>query len=122
MYPKFGMLVAGSLLSFRYVYNVLINCFFYKPIPQDKLIKIMGSKSNYYRLVKRSRLFSGKNTDSLNTLTLVFIMVGVVKGVFISFAVLAVCFRFERVCVWERLCVRLVCLFVLLSSMYVIVQ
>lgn len=57
--------------------------------------------------MKRSVLFSGKNTDSLNTLTLVFIMVGVVKGVFISFTLLAVCFRFERVYVWERLCVRL---------------
>lgn len=28
MYPKFGMLVADSLLSFRYVYNVLIKLFF----------------------------------------------------------------------------------------------
>lgn len=40
-------------------------------------------------------LFPGRSTDNLSTLSMVFIMVGVVKGVFICFALIAVCFRFE---------------------------
>lgn len=35
-----------------------------------------------------------KNKDNLSTLTMVFILVGVVKGVFICFAVVAVCYRY----------------------------
>lgn len=34
------------------------------------------------------------NTDNLSTLSMVFIMVGVVKGVFICFAFMAVCYRY----------------------------
>lgn len=34
------------------------------------------------------------NTDNLGTLSMVFILVGVVKGVFICFAVVAVCYRY----------------------------
>lgn len=38
--------------------------------------------------------FPGSRTDNLSTLTMVFIMVGVVKGVFICFALIAVCYRY----------------------------
>lgn len=39
--------------------------------------------------------FAGSNnSDNLETLTMVFILVGVVKGVFICFAVVAVCYRY----------------------------
>lgn len=39
--------------------------------------------------------FAGNNnSDNLETLTMVFILVGVVKGVFICFAVVAVCYRY----------------------------
>lgn len=41
--------------------------------------------------------FTGTNDPgNLNTLTMVFILVGVVKGVFICFAVVAVCYRYSR--------------------------
>lgn len=39
-----------------------------------------------------------KNTDNLSTLSMVFILVGVVKGVFICFAVVAVCYRYWVSC------------------------
>lgn len=47
------------------------------------------------RIFDKGLLITGRSTDNLSTLTMVFIMVGVVKGVFISFALIAVCFRFE---------------------------
>lgn len=45
-------------------------------------------------LVEHICLIGDNNTDNLSTLTMVFILVGVVKGVFICFALVAVCYRY----------------------------
>lgn len=41
------------------------------------------------------QIAGANNTGNLSTLTMVFILVGVVKGVFICFAVVAVCYRYS---------------------------
>jgi heme/copper-type cytochrome/quinol oxidase subunit 2 len=38
---------------------------------------------------------TGGESKNLTTLTMVFILVGVVKGVFICFALMAVCYRYS---------------------------
>jgi heme/copper-type cytochrome/quinol oxidase subunit 2 len=38
---------------------------------------------------------TGGESNNLTTLTMVFILVGVVKGVFICFALMAVCYRYS---------------------------
>ncbi|KAJ8911454.1 hypothetical protein NQ315_013816 [Exocentrus adspersus] len=43
---------------------------------------------------KKETPYGANNTDNLSTLAMVFILVGVVKAVFISFAMLAVCYRY----------------------------
>lgn len=46
-------------------------------------------------LNKQSCLGSN-NTDNLSTLAMVLILIGVVKGVFVCFAVVAVCYRYRQ--------------------------
>lgn len=49
----------------------------------------------YLKRLPNSVCFTGaKNTDRLSTLTMVFILVGVVTGVFACFAIVAVSYRY----------------------------
>ncbi|XP_031351128.1 disintegrin and metalloproteinase domain-containing protein 11 isoform X2 [Photinus pyralis] len=61
------------------------------PTSPPQTPKSVGNLQEIMR--KKETPYGSTNTDNLTTLTMVFILVGVVKGVFICFAVVAVCFR-----------------------------
>ncbi|KAF4518677.1 hypothetical protein B566_EDAN002711 [Ephemera danica] len=54
-----------------------------------------GTKDHGSKMEKKETPYGDNRNNNLSTLSMVFILVGVVKGVFICFALMAVCYRYS---------------------------